>query len=157
MMTKDYTATGTPKAPIDMLADMAMQVKTNGGRLDYVFANPAFVLKLIGDMQGKAQIINVSPSDAPTISFVGFKVPIFGGDGFVEVIEDPFCPPAYVFGVELDSWTLYHRTEQPVSPISVDGNEILRDNSNDGVVFRGAFYGNLGCNAPGHNIRGQVL
>ena len=157
MLSKDYTATGTPKNPIDMLADMAMQVKTNSGQLDYVFANPSWVLKLIGDMQGKVQLINVSPSDMPTVSFAGFKVPIFGGDGFVEVIEDPFCPPSYAFGVELDSWTLYHRTEQPISPISVDGNEILRDNSNDGVIFRGAFYGNLGCNAPGHNIRAQVL
>ena len=152
----DYTSSGTPKQSLDLLTDMVMQVKIQGGQVDYVFANPAWVLKLQADMQSKAQIVNVKPDDMPTVGFKGVTVPIYGGDGLVTVVEDIFCPSNYVYGLEMDSWTLYHRTEQPVSPISADGNEILRSNSNDGVIFRGAFYGNVGCSAPGHNIRGKV-
>jgi hypothetical protein len=54
--------------------------------------------------------------------------------------------------LQMDVWKLYSLGAAP-KLLNQDGNRVLRQSDEDGVEIRTGYYAQLGCRAPGFNIR----
>ena len=84
---------------------------------------------------------------------VGFRgIQINTGKGPVTVLADQDCQDDVAWGLQMNTWKLYTLGQAP-KILNLDGNKFLRDTDTDSVELRTAYRGQLGCNAPGWNIR----
>jgi hypothetical protein len=81
---------------------------------------------------------------------VGFKTITFNSAG-VQVYADPNCPPNTGYALQLNTWEMFSIKRIP-GPVSRDGNLYRRLENLDEVEARIGGYGNIACNAPGHNM-----
>jgi hypothetical protein len=72
--------------------------------------------------------------------------------GSVEVFADIACEYNVAWGLQLDTWKLYSIGQAP-KLLNDDDKRILRQPSADGYEVRVGGYLNLGCKAPGKNVR----
>lgn len=126
-------------------------VSREGGYLDYYFMNHSKMKQLKKSLGSKVQYVDVKATER--ISFQGIQVE--GDNGPITVLADRNCPANRIFGICLKSWKLAS-LGKAVRVLNADGVDMLRQASADGYEVRYGFYGNLGCNAPGHNINIQV-
>ena len=144
--------TGTGMPITEVLLKMATLVAREGGKISHFYMHPVQMLNLQLALDSKAVYISGKSSDA-SIGYDGIKVAT--PFGWVECYADPYCPSDRIYGLKMDTWTLYSLGEVPHF-IEDDGNQILRMTSEDSFEWRIAFMGQLGCSAPSHNIVATV-
>lgn len=98
----------------------------------------------------KVVYVKTSAYNRADINFTGIQ--ISGGKRPVIVMPDPTCPDKTAWGLSLETWELTSLGE-PVQILNLDGNDLLRNTDEDSVEFRIGGYLNLGCTAPGMNVR----
>jgi len=121
-----------------------------GGMMDYCFLNHRKMRDLINELGAKVEYDMARPIDAPQI---GFRSVVLQGDhGPIKVVADNTIPNNVAWMLQLDTWKLC--TLGPATQLlQLDGNRILRQSGADGYEVRLGMYGNVGCTAPGYNVR----
>lgn len=132
----------------EALIEGASQVAREGGKPDHAFLSYSKYSELEKALGSKVHYVDLKMS--PEVGFRGILVN--GPRGPIKVIPDQNCPDDVCFMVQLNTWKLYS-LGKAVRVIDTDGLQMLRQASADGVEVRYGFYGNLGCRAPGFNIR----
>lgn len=143
---------GTGGQPLEeILIDAAELVGREGGTLSHFFMSFGTFSRLLKQMQGRVILTDVS-TDAG-IGFRGATVQTPTGE--ILCVPDRTCPANRIYGLELSSWKLA-TLQKMVAPVEEDGLMILRQSNADAFESRYAFYGQLVCKAPSHNINIQV-
>ena len=142
-------ATGLPIK--EALIKASMKVAAQGGKVTHWFVSYDQYQSLLTSLDGKQTYVNLMTN--ATVSFPG--VNLITAKGVVKVIPDQFCPGNRAWGLQLDTWKLY--SAGPAVQIQkTDGNSLRFDVTTDDLIGRTAFYGNVGCRAPGFNINVQL-
>lgn len=131
----------------EVITDADALVSREGGYIDHMFMNPKKVGELKKALGTKVRYVDLKVN--PRISFQ--SVEIDGDRGPIKVIADQNCPYIYGYGVAMEYWKFYSLGKL-CAVVDSDGLEMLRQATQDGVEYRSAFYGNIGCRAPGSNI-----
>ena len=133
----------------EALIDGAVQVGREAGALTDYFVSFNNWAKLEKALGARARYTEESISGTAGVGFKALEVS--GPGGTIKVFADAYCPADTAFGLDLDSWKL--RTMGPmISVLEEDGLMMLRQSDANGYESRHAFYGELGCDAPGHNV-----
>lgn len=120
-----------------------------GGRPKVVMANYTDWGNLELALGSKVQYMVSEAYGRADIGFEGIQVKT--NKGVSNVIADPFCPINFMYGLTMESWTLFS-LKDAIRILDLDGNKILRDSTSDSVELRVGGYYQLGCTAPGHNV-----
>lgn len=133
----------------EALIDGAVQVGREGGVLSHYFVSFANWAKLEKALGAR---VRYSEESIAGVAKIGFKaIEVSGPGGIIKVIADAYCPADTAFGLSIDSWKL-HSMGPMISVLDEDGLNMLRQSDANGYESRHAFYGELGCDAPGHNV-----
>lgn len=87
----------------ELFNNCAMLLKIRKAKPSHVFVNPIVFSKIANELESKG-IINKEVAKVGKIGFEGLE--IITGSGTIKIIADPFCPSAYGFMLQLDTWTL---------------------------------------------------
>lgn len=94
--------------------------------------------------------VAIGEGEEPDVSFPG--VELMTAQGPVKVMPDNNCQPNRMYGLDLSTWKFLHVGPDPVSLWNLDGVDMLRTASADGVEIRFYSFGALVCEKPGANI-----
>ena len=130
------------------LIGAASRVAREGGKPDVCFMNYSNFADLEKALGSKVSYVDVKVK--PEIGFRGIL--IHGPRGPIKVIPDQNCPNNAAFMLQLDMWKLYSLGKAP-KILDSDGLKFLRDSTADAVEVRVGYYAQLGCRAPGWNVR----
>lgn len=139
---------GTSQPIEEALVDAAALAAREGAKLTHAFINFVDFASLEKALASKVQYIDLKVN--PQIGFRG--IVIQGPRGPINVIPDQNCPSGVCYMLKLDSWKLYSLGKAP-KLLEGDGMRMLRESAADAVEVRVGYYAQLGCNAPGYNIR----
>jgi hypothetical protein len=134
----------------------AFEVDAYGGRLSHYFLNPLNYADLVNALGAKSnyQRVEVMSQHKGTKGYIGFQgVIIDGPKGQIVCVSDNACPIDVAPGLQMDTWVLASLGDAPKFINTKDGNMWLRQNNADGYEIRSGYYAQLGCKAPGYNIR----
>ena len=132
----------------EALIEGAARAAREGAKIDHYFVNYDTYSELQKALGAKVQYV-----DLKATAEVGFRgIQINGPRGPINVVPDQNALSDVAFGVQLNTWKLYS-LGKAVRVIDGDGLQMLRQGTADGVEVRYGFYGQLGCKAPGNNIR----
>ena len=130
------------------LIGAAARVAREGGKPDVCFLN----YSNFGDLE-KALGSKVSYVDVKVNPEIGFRgILIHGPRGPIKVIPDQNCPNGVAYMLQMDVWKLYSLGKAP-KILDSDGLKFLRESTADAVEARIGYYAQLGCRAPGFNVR----
>lgn len=132
----------------ESLISAANRAAREGGRPDHCFMNYSQYANLEKALGSKVQYVDMKVN--PEIGFRGIL--INGPRGPIKVIPDQNCPSNVAFMLQLDTWKLYSLGKAP-KILDSDGMKMLRESSADAVEVRVGYYAQLGCTAPGYNVR----
>ena len=133
----------------EALIDGAVQVGREAGNLSHYFVSFANWAKLEKALGAR---VRYSQESVNGTAGIGFKaIEVSGPGGVIKVIADAYCPSDTAFGLSMDSWKLYSMGPM-ISVLDEDGLNMLRQSTSNGYESRHAFYGELGCDSPGHNV-----
>lgn len=91
---------------------------------------------------------------SPDMASVGFRsIVISGVEGDIQVVADRKCPTNVAYGLQMDSWVFASLGPAPRFLAAMGQDSVIWDYNADSVEFRSGYYGQLGCYAPGLNIR----
>ena len=121
----------------------------NGGTPSHVFMHYKNYAQLEKALGSKVQYDKVSSSDS-TVGFTSMKV--HGPAGTVDVIPDVNCQADVAWGLQLDTWSLNSLGAAP-QILDLDSNKLLRESTADAYEVRCGAYMQVGCTAPGWNVR----
>lgn len=116
---------------------------------DHIFMNPGNFGDLV-NLMGTKTFITESAWKNPNIGYEG--VSFVGPRGPVKIFLDPFCPVNVAYALTMRTWTLRSLGKAP-HVLKLDTNELLRQASADAYELRVGAYYQLGCSAPGLNVR----
>ena len=140
---------GTADTVEEALLSGLSQCGREGGSPDFVFLNNVHYVELLKELGSKVQYTRV---DIPKVN-VGFDgIQIHGVHGMSTVVADQNSPVGVAWGLQMDTWKLYSLGQAPAI-LDQDGNRWLRNSGSDSVEVRAGYYAQLGCNAPGYNVR----
>ena len=140
--------TGTSLPIEEALIGAAARAARAGGKPDYCFMNYSNFADLEKALGSKVSYVekNIKPE-------IGFRgILIHGPRGPINVIPDQNCPNGVAYMIQLDVWKLYSLGKAP-RILSGDGLKQLRVSDADAVEVRVGYYAQLGCRAPGWNVR----
>jgi hypothetical protein len=121
-----------------------------GARVDHMFVNPVDWAELEIAL-GDRVVRDIVKSTVADVSFDALKIPT--PFGVIKVLGDPDCPRSVGYLLTLSSFVFVSRGSAP-RVLDPDGKgEFLRQGASDGVEGRFGWFGNLGCYAPGKNVR----
>ena len=136
---------------LDTYIKAGAQLSINGGRADYIFANPLRIADMAVAMDGKAKFEKVKSSDSNLSGHLGYDaIVVHTAAGVLRLIGDPWCPYEKSYMMKMDTWELVSVGSFP-RLLNTDGNRILRLATEDAYEVRVGGYTQLFCNAPGHN------
>lgn len=139
----DISALNPEEGLITALHSLARE----GGRPSHLFLNYIDSKNIHLALGSKAEMAYTS------VGQVGFStIKVTGPKGDVLIVPDQNAPAAVGRLLTLSSWELGHAGEL-INKLAEDGSMISRVYNADQFEGRLAFYGNLSCNAPGHNAR----
>ena len=130
------------------LIGAAARVAREGGKPDTCFVNYSNFADLEKALGSKVSYVDVKIN--PEIGFRGIL--IHGPRGPIKVIPDQNCPNNVAYMVQMDVWKLYSLGKAP-KILDSDGLKFLRESTADAVEARIGYYAQLGCRAPGWNVR----
>lgn len=122
----------------------------NEASLDALFVSPQRWAQIESDLAAQARYEMMFPNNEMKQAGIGFKTISFNSAG-VQVYKDPYCPPNTGYALQLNTWEMFSIRRIP-GPVSRDGNLYRRLENVDEVEARIGGYGNIACNAPGHNM-----
>ena len=132
----------------EALIGAAARVAREGGKPDVCFIN----YNNFGDLE-KALGSKVSYVDVKVNPEIGFRgILIHGPRGPIKVVPDQNCPNGVAYMLQMDVWKLYSLGKAP-KILDSDGLKFLRESTADAVEVRVGYYAQLGCRAPGWNVR----
>jgi len=132
----------------EALIGAAARAARAGGKPDYCFMNYSNFADLEKALGSKVSYVekNIKPE-------IGFRgILIHGPRGPINVIPDQNCPNGVAYMLQMDVWKLYSLGKAP-RILSGDGLKQLRVYNSDAVEVRVGYYAQLGCRAPGWNVR----
>ena len=132
----------------EALIGAAARVAREGGKPDVCFINYNNFADLEKALGSKVSYVDVKVN--PEIGFRGILV--HGPRGPIKVVPDQNCPNNAAFMLQLDMWKLYSLGKAP-KILDSDGLKFLRESTADAVEARIGYYAQLGCRAPGFNVR----
>lgn len=135
----------------EAMINAASLVAREGGKIDHFFMSYDKYASLEKALGSKVQYVDLSAN--ARVAFRGILVN--GPRGEIRVAPDQNCPNNRMHGLALSTWKL-GSIGKAVRVIDTDKLDMLRLASSDGVEVRYGFYGNVYCNAPGHNITVQM-
>lgn len=129
-----------------------VQVGREGGKIGNWFLSYTSWARLEKGLGTRVRYDNAVSKESANIGFKAIVVTGPGGDA--KVIADAFCPGDYAFGLDLKSWKLRFIDKMFINrgESGGDGLDILRLTDEDSYESAWAFYGNMMCDAPGHNV-----
>ncbi len=136
----------------EALIEGSILVQREGGVPDVAFMNP----QKVGDLTkllGSKVAGNMEDLKVGSLGFRALNVQTPAGT--IKVIGDRFCPVDQVFMLQMDTWFMGSLGPMP-RILKHDGNESLRQASDDGIEIRVGYYANLVCKAPGWNCNIKV-
>ncbi len=146
-----YDATSEPIE--EALIDLAELISREGGEPGVCVMSHKQWANLKKAVQGRGAIdlgkVKASSESGAEISFRSITVATGAGD--IEVVADVNCPTGYAYMLEMDSWCLESLGKAPDLLDYMDGLKAMRNPSQDSIELRAGYYGNISCNAPGHN------
>jgi hypothetical protein len=132
----------------EALIGAAARVAREGGKPDVCFIN----YNNFGDLE-KALGSKVSYVDVKVNPEIGFRgILIHGPRGPIKVVPDQNCPNGVAYMLQMDVWKLYSLGKAP-KILDSDGLKFLRESTADAVEARIGYYAQVGCRAPGFNVR----
>jgi hypothetical protein len=118
-----------------------------GGKPDHLFLNYTDVRNVHLALGAKAV------TEYMQVGEIGFStIRLTGPKGDVKIIADQDCDVSVGRLLTLDTWALNHLGEM-VNVLDMDGAQLSRVYNADQFEGRAAFFGNVGCDAPGFNAR----
>ena len=130
------------------LIGAAARVAREGGKPDVCFVNYSNFADLEKALGSKVSYVDVKVN--PEIGFRGIL--IHGPRGPIKVVPDQNCPNGVAYMLQMDVWKLYSLGKAP-KILDSDGLKFLRESTADAVEARVGYYAQLGCRAPGFNVR----
>lgn len=128
-----------------------MQVGREGGKNSHYMMGYSSWAKLEKGLGTRVRYDNAVAKDTANIGFKAIVVSGPGGD--IKCVADAFCTGNKVFGLSMTSWKLRFIDKMFVNRgDGTDGLEMLRATDGDNFDSSWAFYGNIQCDAPGHNV-----
>ena len=132
----------------EALIGAAARVAREGGKPDVCFINYNNFADLEKALGSKVSYVDVKVN--PEIGFRGIL--IHGPRGPIKVVPDQNCPNGVAYLLQMDVWKLYSLGKAP-KILDSDGLKFLRESTADAVEARIGYYAQLGCRAPGFNVR----
>ena len=132
----------------EALIGAAARVAREGGKPDVCFMNYNNFADLEKALGSKVSYVDVKVN--PEIGFRGIL--IHGPRGPIKVVPDQNCPNGVAYMLQMDVWKLYSLGKAP-KILDSDGLKFLRESTADAVEARIGYYAQLGCRAPGFNVR----
>ena len=132
----------------EALIGAAARVAREGGKPDVCFINYNNFADLEKALGSKVSYVDVKVN--PEIGFRGILV--HGPRGPIKVVPDQNCPNGVAYLLQMDVWKLYSLGKAP-KILDSDGLKFLRESTADAVEARIGYYAQLGCRAPGFNVR----
>lgn len=132
----------------EALFNGAARAARHGGKISHYFVSIerwADLGKILGSKREYVQVHATAE-----IAFPAYEVNT--PNGIAKVIADKDCQADVAWGLDMRRWKFYSLKKCP-RILQRDGNKTLRTSSADGEEFRVGYYGQLGCRAPGHNVR----
>ena len=130
------------------LQKAAVRSAREGARLSHFLMNHADWVNLSLSAQTKATVEMVK---VPGYDFGFEALNVRGPKGMIKCIADSDCPSGYSWGVTMSSLKLETLKSAP-RILGLDGNKMLREATADAYEIRVGYYGQMSCNAPGHNV-----
>jgi hypothetical protein len=142
------SATGVPLE--EALISGNVQVGREGGKLDKYYMSYTEWARLEKGLGSRVVYGQVDVKEAN----IGFKsIVVNGPGGAVDCLADAFCPGKKVFGLSTKSWKLRYIDEMFINRgDGTDKLDILRVADDASYESAHAFFGNVECDAPGHNV-----
>lgn len=132
-----------------------VQVGREGGKVSHYFMSHTSWARLEKGLGTRVRYDNVALKDAPNVGFNAIE--INGPGGKVKCVADAFCVGDKVFGLDLKSWKLRYIDKMFMNRgDGTDGLKMLRATGEDSFESSWAFFGNMYCDAPGHNVTIEV-
>ena len=132
----------------EALIGAAARVAREGGKPDVCFVNYSNFADLEKALGSKVSYVDVKVN--PEIGVRGIL--IHGPRGPIKVVPDQNCPNGVAYMLQMDVWKLYSLGKAP-KILDSDGLKFLRESTADAVEARIGYYAQLGCRAPGFNVR----
>jgi hypothetical protein len=150
-----YTALAAD-TPAEALIKATGRAKRSNARPDHCFVHPTVFTALVNDLGAKVQYERLQGTgmDGKPAPF-GFKALVLhsAAGGELKVLSDADCPLETAYLLTLSSWTFWGLGPTP-GFIDDDGSgNWLRVATADSMEARIGYYGNISCDAPGHNVR----
>lgn len=132
-----------------------------GGRISHITANNESLADLDLIQNSRIRILsNISmklrgEDGEVIVGFSGYKALTGGRE--VRIFPDRNCPSNRLYGLQLDTWTLWH-TGDLVNWLgeAYTGNKMQPSQNDDAAEARLGGYQNLGCSAPGYNFAAKI-
>lgn len=120
---------------------------------DYFGGNPDLILVDYPLWAAFAQELGITVRRVVRDGKAGVEpISVMGPNGVADVVPCSFCQPNTAWILTLNTWKLYS-AGPAVGIFDDDGNSILRVSNDDALETRGVSYPELGCEAPGKNMR----
>ena len=133
-------------SPEEGLATMLSRLDREGATPTHILRNPIDYKNILLALGTK---VETEYMEVGTIGFEAVKV--HGPKGIVRIYSDRNCPQGRGFTLTMKSWK-FHSLEKAPMVIEADDQKLLRDATADSFEGRMAYYANLACDAPGHNV-----
>lgn len=137
---------GSGQSIEEAFIDAASLLDREGGEPTIAVTNPLSFAALEKSLGSKVYV-DMKTEDGR----IGFKgLQIMTPSGAVTVLSDRSCQAKTAYLLDMSSWELKGLGEMP-QMLTYGNTELLRIANADAVEGRIGYYGNLCCNAPGHN------
>ncbi len=133
----------------EALITAAKHAGREGAKLSHYFMKYDKWSDLELSLGSKVQYVDLKTTDAQ----IGFRgIMVQGPKGPISVVADQNCTADVAFGLQMDTWKVYSLNEL-VRLLNLDGLRALRNDNSDSIEIRAGYYAQVGCNAPGWNVR----
>jgi hypothetical protein len=134
----------------EALISAAHRAGRDGVAPTHVFMPYANFAELVNLLGSKVQYTTGEAFKNPQIGFEGVK--LVGPKGPIQVYPDAFCQTNVAWMLTLPTWTLRSLNKAP-HILDLDNQNLLRVSDSDSYEIRWGAYYQLGCSAPGKNVR----
>jgi hypothetical protein len=117
-----------------------------GATIDHCFISYAKFADLVNTLGSKAQFVDLKTGG------IGFNaLRMYTPAGEIKIVPDRKCPTNRAFLTQLNTWKFISLGPVPML-LDYDGAGTIVQYNADGIEMRVGYYGNLVCEAPGHNV-----
>ena len=147
----DASSSGAPVH--EVLIDMMAKADQFGAMLDVILMHPLATADLTKQLEGKWVIVKAQDYDGDAeVGYKGWNVSLNGKD--VTILTDRVCPQKHVYGLQLDTWTIFSAGTAPMFLQKRTGSILKVSENADAIEARIGEYVNVSNKGPGWNVVG---